>query len=434
MGKVIRVEGLSKAYDLGVVGTGTMARDFERFVARVRGKEDPFLRIGEVNDTAVKSQSNVVWSLKDINFDIEHGEAVGIIGRNGAGKSTLLKILSRITSPTTGNVKIRGRMASLLEVGTGFHPELTGKENIYLNGAILGMRKKEIKGKFDEIVDFSGIGRYIDTPVKRYSSGMYVRLAFAVAAHLEAEILIVDEVLAVGDADFQKKCLGKMNEVSKAEGRTILFVSHNMGAVSQLCKNVILLENGEVQYRGNVNDGYNLYQKNIQNDFRYVYVVPNAAYSELPAAITRIQLANPNPESLANNETLCFKITIKTNQQLTGHRIGLKINSLDNKPVGLLFSENLIFAEAGDELEVMLELENHNLAKGTYLVDVSLGRGNEETAIQELHIVSDALVFEITRKRQDLDVKIANWNNINWGSNNYNSVRLKVIHRTGDKS
>src|SRR6185312_5833539 len=222
MGIAIKAEHLSKAYQLGDFGTGTISRDLERFWARMRGKEDPFLKIGEVNDRTRKGSSDMVWSLKDINFEIEQGDAVGIIGKNGAGKSTLLKILSRVTSPTTGRIIGNGRVASLLEVGTGFHPELTGKDNIYLNGAILGMRKKEIKRKFDEIVDFAGIERYIETPVKRYSSGMYVRLAFAVAAYLESEILIVDEVLAVGDAEFQKKCLGKMNEVSKGEGKTVL--------------------------------------------------------------------------------------------------------------------------------------------------------------------------------------------------------------------
>jgi len=226
MAKAITVEGLSKAYQLGNFGTGTISRDVERFIARMRGKEDPYLRIGETNDRTVKGESDIVWSLKDLNFDIEQGDAVGIIGRNGAGKSTLLKILSRITSPTSGSIKIKGRIASLLEVGTGFHPELSGRENIFLNGAILGMRKSEIKRKFDEIVNFAGVERYIDTPVKRYSSGMYVRLAFAVAAHLESEILIVDEVLAVGDAEFQKKCLGKMGDISKGEGRTVLFVGY----------------------------------------------------------------------------------------------------------------------------------------------------------------------------------------------------------------
>ncbi|RZL69855.1 MAG: ABC transporter ATP-binding protein, partial [Pedobacter sp.] len=242
----IKVENLSKAYQLGQIGTGTISRDLERWYARMRGKEDPFLKIGEINNRNTKGISDVVWSLKDINFEIEQGDAVGIIGRNGAGKSTLLKILSKVTAPTTGRISGKGRIASLLEVGTGFHPELSGRENIFLNGAILGMRKKEIQRKLEEIVDFAGIERYIDTPVKRYSSGMYVRLAFAVAAHLESEILIVDEVLAVGDAEFQKKCLGKMSDVSKGEGRTILFVSHNMGSINQLCSKAILLNDGKL--------------------------------------------------------------------------------------------------------------------------------------------------------------------------------------------
>jgi lipopolysaccharide transport system ATP-binding protein len=246
MAIAIKVENLSKAYQLGQIGTGTISRDIERWWAGIRGKEDPFLKVGEVNDRTVTSESNVVWSLKDINFEIQHGDAVGIIGRNGAGKSTLLKLLSRVTAPTSGVIKLKGRMASLLEVGTGFHPELTGRENIFLNGAILGMRKKEIASKLEEIIDFSGVEKYVDTPVKRYSSGMYVRLAFAVAAHLESEILVVDEVLAVGDAEFQKKCLGKMKDVSTNQGRTILFVSHNMGAVSKLCNKAILLNHGTI--------------------------------------------------------------------------------------------------------------------------------------------------------------------------------------------
>lgn len=243
----IRVENLSKAYQLGDFSTGTLSRDIHRWFALLRGKEDPFLKLGETNDRATAGDSDMVWSLKDINFDINQGDAVGIVGRNGAGKSTLLKILSRVTAPTHGQVKVKGRIASLLEVGTGFHPELTGRENIFLNGAILGMRKTEIKRHFDAIVDFAGVERYIDTPVKRYSSGMYVRLAFAVAAHLESEILVVDEVLAVGDAEFQKKCLGKMGDVSRTEGRTVLFVSHNMAAVSSLCNKSILLRHGMLE-------------------------------------------------------------------------------------------------------------------------------------------------------------------------------------------
>ncbi len=243
---VIKVENVGKQYHLGKVGTGTIANDLNRWWQMARGKEDPYLKIGETNDRTQKSSNNdIVWAIKDINFEVKQGEVLGIIGKNGAGKSTLLKILSRVTAPTIGDIKVKGRIASLLEVGTGFHPDLSGRENIFLNGAILGMTKQEIKSKFDEIVDFSGVERYIDTPVKRYSSGMYVRLAFAVAAHLEPEILIVDEVLAVGDAEFQKKCLGKMKDVS-GEGRTVLFVSHQLGSVANLCSKGILMDKGSV--------------------------------------------------------------------------------------------------------------------------------------------------------------------------------------------
>jgi lipopolysaccharide transport system ATP-binding protein len=240
---VISIENLSKSYQLGVIGTGTFFGDLNRWWARQRGMPDPYQKIGESDHN--NRQGETLWALKDVNFKVKQGEALGIIGRNGAGKSTLLKILSRVTTPTSGEAKIKGRIASLLEVGTGFHAELTGRENIFLNGAIMGMNKAEISSKFDEIVDFSGVEKFIDTPVKRYSSGMYVRLAFAVAAHLDPGILIVDEVLAVGDMDFQKKCLGKMNDVTDA-GRTVLFVSHNMTAITRLCQRVILMEKGAV--------------------------------------------------------------------------------------------------------------------------------------------------------------------------------------------
>lgn len=275
---VIKVENLSKAYQLGDFGTGTISRDLERYWMRLRGKEDPFLKIGEVNNRSIKGESDVVWSLKDINFEIERGDAVGVIGSNGAGKSTLLKILSRITSPTKGAVKIKGRIASLLEVGTGFHAELTGRENIYLNGAILGMRKAEITRKFAEIVDFSGVERYIDTPVKRYSSGMYVRLAFAVAAHLESEILVVDEVLAVGDAEFQKKCLGKMNDVSKGDGRTIIFVSHNLPNIMKLCNKGMVLVDGQIMAYESITGAVQKYTSNTDKENMLEKVVNQYVY------------------------------------------------------------------------------------------------------------------------------------------------------------
>ncbi|MCB9192561.1 MAG: ATP-binding cassette domain-containing protein [Flavobacteriales bacterium] len=251
MSIALSVENVSKQYRLGLVGSGTLREDLVGWWYRMRGLEDPTLMIGEENDRTKTGVSNYVWALRDINFEVQQGEVLGIIGKNGAGKSTLLKLLSRVTAPTTGSIKAKGRIASLLEVGTGFHPELTGRENIFLNGAIMGMKRHEINRKLDEIVAFAGVERYLDTPVKRYSSGMYVRLAFAVAAHLEPEILIVDEVLAVGDAEFQKKALGKMKDVSSGEGRTVLFVSHNMASVKTLCSRAILMANGKVAADGN---------------------------------------------------------------------------------------------------------------------------------------------------------------------------------------
>ncbi len=338
----IKAENLSKAYQLGEIGTGTISRDLERWYARIRGKEDPFLRIGETNDRTSKGTSDIVWSLKDINFEIEQGDAVGIIGRNGAGKSTLLKVLSRVTSPTAGRITGKGRIASLLEVGTGFHPELTGRENIYLNGAILGMRKKEITRKFDEIVDFAGVERYIDTPVKRYSSGMYVRLAFAVAAHLESEILIVDEVLAVGDAEFQKKCLGKMGEVSKGEGRTVLFVSHNMGSVKQLCNKGIVMTDGKLSAEANIAEAINFYNNNTNSTLGALKLSgPLNQYLE----ILEVKLNSKNETNIdfTPNEDINVEITYSVNEDLKdviiiislfneGYRLFTKRNVSDDKP------------------------------------------------------------------------------------------------------
>ena len=264
MGDVaIKIENLSKQYRLGVVGTGTLSHDLKRWwTVNMRGKEDPYLKIGETNDRSTKANSEYVWALKDINLEIKQGDVVGIIGKNGAGKSTLLKILSKVTKPTTGTVQYKGRIASLLEVGTGFHMEMTGRENIYMNGSIMGMPRTEITRKLEEIIDFAGVERFIDTPVKRYSSGMMVRLGFAIAAHLEPDILVVDEVLAVGDAEFQKKAIGKMQDVSKGEGRTVLFVSHNMASIKALCSSGNVLSSGNLIYSGSVSDAINFYLEN----------------------------------------------------------------------------------------------------------------------------------------------------------------------------
>ena len=284
MGSNIAIEfdNIGKMYRLGRVGTGTLSHDLNRWwTMNVLRKEDPFLKIGETNDRSTKGHSDYVWALRDISFKVEQGDVVGIIGKNGAGKSTLLKLLSRITSPSTGSIRYKGRIASLLEVGTGFHPEMTGRENIYMNGSIMGMTKKEITRKLDEIVDFAGVGRYLDTPVKRYSSGMTVRLGFAVAAFLEPEILVVDEVLTVGDAEFQKKAIGKMNDVAHSEGRTVLFVSHNMAAVKNLCTRGVVLQNGMLVYDGSTEDAVNTYLQNnthIENGFIKDYIDELASY------------------------------------------------------------------------------------------------------------------------------------------------------------
>src|SRR5574343_203804 len=345
---VIQAENISKQYRLGSIGTKTLANDLKRWIYQMRGKDDPFLKIGEANDRSTKCSSDYVWALKDINFEIQQGEVIGIIGKNGAGKSTLLKILSRVTSPTTGQITVNGRMASLLEVGTGFHPELTGRENVFLNGAIMGMSKSEIRSKFDEIIDFSGVERYIDTPVKRYSSGMYVRLAFAVAAHLEPEILIVDEVLAVGDAEFQKKCLGKMKDVS-GQGRTVLFVSHNMGAIQSLCSKSIYLKHGTIQQTGPTDKIINYYLSHELKTDDELNLPLNA---DLPACVTQLTLLNSEDKktkTYLSGESLKFGFAIHAetdgNFQLgIGIASALDVNIFSelSEPVYLRKGENIM--------------------------------------------------------------------------------------------
>lgn len=333
----LKVENLSKLYRLGEVGTGTISHDLNRWFAKIRGKEDPFSKVGEINDRTVKANSgnSYVWSVKDINFEVNKGDVVGIIGKNGAGKSTLLKLISQITSPTNGYIKAKGRIASLLEVGTGMHPEMTGRENIYLNGTILGMRKYEIDRKFDEIIDFAGCVKYVDTPVKRYSSGMKVRLGFAVAAFLEPEILIVDEVLAVGDMEFQKKAIGKMKDVSKSEGRTVLFVSHNIGAVKALCNRGLLLQNGQLVFNGLINDCVDQYSQVDQNiDIN----ANNGRFSHSNYKFTSFEILNSRSESLTktliSGEGYIFRVKIHrkdSSAEIINFQIGIHIHdSNDN--------------------------------------------------------------------------------------------------------
>jgi lipopolysaccharide transport system ATP-binding protein len=368
---VIQIENLSKAYQIGQIGTGTFSRDLERFwITKVLGKEDPFLKIGETNDRSIKGESDIVWSLKDINFEVSQGDAVGIIGKNGAGKSTLLKLLSRVTSPTTGEIKVKGRVASLLEVGTGFHPELTGRENIFLNGAILGMRKKEITRKLDEIIDFSGVERYIDTPVKRYSSGMYVRLAFAVAAHLESEILIVDEVLAVGDVEFQKKCLGKMGDISKGEGRTLLFVSHNMSAVKSLCSKGIFLENGLIVCNSSINNVLDSYLKINYKRNRWI----GEDGSEIIKLLKAVVYSENDNEVFLNTNKISIVIEFELQEKFKDLVIGVSISSgIGNPIIGLLYNDYNDLNEIGPGLyQVVFIIPPYTLATGDYEVSFNI--------------------------------------------------------------
>ncbi len=375
----IRVEDVSKLYQLGEVGTGTLSRDIERWWASVRGKEDPFAKIGQLNDRTTKAESEFVWALKDINFEVKKGEVLGIIGRNGAGKSTLLKILSKITSPTKGKIYLDGRIASLLEVGTGFHPEMTGRENIFMNGAILGMRKKEIQKKFDAIVDFAGVEKYIDTPVKRYSSGMYVRLAFAVAAFLEPEILIVDEVLAVGDAEFQKKCLGRMKDVSVNEGRTVLFVSHNMEAIRRLCDLSLVMEQGQINFIGEVYNGIDFYN-NASSKLTQTEIFENEFLR-----INSFEILTENNISLIENDLLVkcaifFKIGIKNPV------FGIIIKNRFNYPIASTYYNDFqedINIEIGKEYFFEVLIPKYSFATGEYSIELDIGIPYKKKLIDE---------------------------------------------------
>tara|TARA_R110000751_G_scaffold90302_1_gene177348 strand:- start:18508 stop:19767 length:1260 start_codon:yes stop_codon:yes gene_type:complete len=364
---ILKAENISKQYRLGNVGSGTLRDDFKRSWAKIRGKEDPFLKVGAINDRSQKSDQDYVWALRDINFEVKQGEVLGIIGKNGAGKSTLLKILSRVTAPSTGVIKSRGRIASLLEVGTGFNHELTGRENIYLNGAILGMTKAEISSKLDEIIDFSGCERYIDTPTKRYSSGMTVRLAFAVAAFLEPEILVVDEVLAVGDAEFQKRAIGKMQDISQGEGRTVLFVSHNMASVRSLCNSGILLEKGLVKMQGSIREVVEDYlatpnNKSIGKQLNHRWL-----------NITQITLNNSTEnEEYYNGEVLVFNIEFQIFKEQQEIAFCLCLyNEFGNLVVALnTYHKNIDFLKLKPGVHnTYITLNKYILNSGYYIVD-----------------------------------------------------------------
>lgn len=390
---VIKVENISKQYRLGQVSTGTISHDVNRWWHRVRGKEDPYLKIGETNDRTQKGNSEYVWALQDINFDVKQGEVLGIIGRNGAGKSTLLKILSRTTAPTTGSIKIKGRVASLLEVGTGFHPELSGRENVFLNGAIMGMSKKEIERKFDEIVDFAGVERYIDTPVKRYSSGMYVRLAFAVAAHLEPEILIVDEVLAVGDAEFQKKALGKMKDVSRKDGRTVLFVSHNMAAVKQLCTNGMVFQFGKISFQGTQLEAMNYYQSEHQTNSLFLNNGPvENAPGNKNISILNFSVKPLNGEVISISSGIVFDLKFMNRKQNINLDATFELSTIDETVVfhhGALITTNK--DARATEYHVRGTLHPFLLNAGTYKFKIIFG----ENQRYELFSIENLVSFEV---------------------------------------
>lgn len=382
---ILEITNVSKQYRLGYIGTGTLGNDINRWwQTSIRGKEDPYLKIGEENNRSQVGTSEYVWALKDINLQVQAGEVLGIIGANGAGKSTLLKILSRVTGPTTGKITARGRIASLLEVGTGFHGELTGRENIYLNGAILGMTKKEITSKLDEIIEFSGCERYIDTPVKRYSSGMYVRLAFAVAAHLEPEILIVDEVLAVGDAEFQKKAIGKMKDISSGDGRTVLFVSHNMDSISQLCKKSIILENGKIIAQGKTNEIIEKYITS-QDITRYSIDNPKRRSGNQDLRIEEISLffGEIKTNKFQPNDTIVISSTIRSKQinRIPNFVIGFGINNILGKRIVSSSSKwedyQFVVEQYAEIIKVKIVMPGLPLVKGKYFLDIIISNGIE---------------------------------------------------------
>lgn len=362
MSTAIEFNNISKLYRLGLVSSGTLSSDLQRWwQMNILGKEDPFLKVGSVNDRSKAADSDYVWALKDIDFKVEQGDVVGIIGKNGAGKSTLLKLLSKVTAPTTGTIKAKGRIASLLEVGTGFHSELTGRENIYMNGTILGMTKQEIDKKIDEIIDFSGCERYIDTPVKRYSSGMTVRLGFAVAAHLDPEILVVDEVLAVGDAEFQKKAIGKMQDVSSGEGRTVLFVSHNMGSIVQLCKSGVLLSQGQVSFIGGVRECISKYISDGATD-----EVFSSRNVDNDMFLKRVFVEDPQGfpiGDVAYDDVVRIKFEIGCNRMIENATLSFTL--FDYHQVPLFTNHHLLDS---NYLDVMAEIPNELLLPGNYFI------------------------------------------------------------------
>ena len=434
MPTAIEFNNISKQYRLGLVSTRTLSHDLNRWwKTAVLHKEDPYLKIGSVNDRSSAADSEYVWALKDINFKVEQGDVVGIIGKNGAGKSTLLKLLSRVTGPTTGTIKARGRIGSLLEVGTGFHSEMTGRENIYMNGAILGMTKQEISKKLDEIVDFSGCERYIDTPVKRYSSGMMVRLGFAVAAHLDPEILVVDEVLAVGDAEFQKKAIGKMQDVSQGEGRTVLFVSHNMTSIRALCKTGVLLENGMTKMTGEVNHIVNQYllDNSFKNgDLRFVNRDDMQKYRPYrhdgaTHQMEIIEIERLTPYKIDSTDPLEFRVRAskKGNNIKKIQLTTLVDDATTTQRVGLTCSDEIDVSDKPNEFDLYVKLNNINLTSGIYMMNFWIGFGDIYSTLSIYDAVYNSLTFEVSTVNKHIVTRWAK----DWGFNYFDRCETKLM-------
>jgi len=382
---VIKIENLSKLYQLGEVGTGTLVHDLNRWwQTKILQREDPYAKIGSINDRTAKAErGEYVWALKDINLEVKEGEVLGVIGMNGAGKSTLLKLLSRVTNPTTGSIKISGRLASLLEVGTGFHPELTGRENIYMNGTIMGMRKREIDAKLDEIVDFAGVEKYLDTPTKRYSSGMTVRLGFAIAAFLEPEILIVDEVLAVGDAEFQKRAIGKMQDISQGGGRTVLFVSHNMSSIESLCSRGIVLENGLLGFNGSVQSAMSNYLGNIKMSSKRNLIERIDRKGSRQVEFVDFGILNEVGNRIhipISGKTVLFRLFYKNHSDIRIDNCRASI-AIKREEIPLIILSSELVYQNSLQLErsgyIDFAIENFPLSKGTYYLTFFLESNSE---------------------------------------------------------
>lgn len=427
MATAIEFDHVGKQYRLGLVSTRTLSHDLNRWwQMSIRGKEDPYLKIGETNDRSTVGSSDYVWALKDIDFKVEQGDVVGIIGKNGAGKSTLLKLLSKVTGPTVGTIRTRGRIGALLEVGTGFHPEMTGRENIYMNGAIMGMTKNDVTRKLDEIVAFSGCERYIDTPVKRYSSGMTVRLGFAVAAHLEPEILVVDEVLAVGDAEFQKKAVGKMQDVSRGEGRTVLFVSHNMASIQNLCKTGVLLEKGSIKTTGRVDEVVNAY---VSANLAEVGDVSHLTRLKRIGLTTKeleiLELKRVSPYKIDSMEDVVFVAKVKRNSNtIKNFQFTTLIDNIatGGTRVGMAYSPEVTWPEGKDETEFEIRIPEHHLSKGKYILDVWVGQGDVTNSYKYFDSVYDSLTLEVDSIQ---GVPISEWHNY-WGEAIW-GLRVQVL-------